>query len=71
MYSSEKQDGTWIQCTVCGNIHWIDRKVPIDRLYVAAYCNKCENPKGLNLGDDVEHIYEFMDINMDPRSYEY
>lgn len=71
MYSSEKQEGTWIQCTECGAIYWIDQEVPIDRLYVASYCKKCENEKGVNLGSDKDHIYEFMDINIDPRFYKY
>lgn len=71
MYVSEKEEGTYIQCTHCGAIYWIERKVPIDKLYVAAYCNECGNPKGLNLGDDADCIYELLDINIDPRYYEY
>ena len=71
MCLSEKQDGTYIQCTECGAIYWIDREVPIDRLYVDAYCGKCENERGLNLGSDEDCIYELMDINIDPRYYEY
>ena len=70
--STEKKQGTWIQCLHCGHIYYTKAKLPLDKLYVASDCPGCgEYTKGLNCGNDEADIYELMDINMDPRYYEY
>lgn len=65
------KEGTWIQCQECGHIYWIDREVPVDILYIASYCPRCDGTKGLNCGNDADEIYLYMNENMDPRFYEY
>lgn len=70
--NTESKQGTWIQCQFCGEIYHIEEKVPIDKLYVATVCPKCdEYGKGLNCGSSKEEIYTFMNENVDPRYYEY
>ena len=67
-----KEKGTYIQCQHCGAIYHIDRTVPIDKMYVASTCPECnEYGKGLNCGSNKDDLYELMDINSDPRYYEY
>ena len=67
-----KEQGTWIQCQQCGEIYFIQESVPIDKLYVASFCPRCdEYTKGLNCGDSIEDIYLFANINVDPRYYQY
>lgn len=64
--------GVWIQCQHCGHIYHIDQDVPIDKLYVACVCPKCdEYGKGLNCGSDESDIYRYMNVNVDPRYYQY
>ena len=69
--SAEKEKETWVQCTECGKVYSIYRSIPIERMYVACFCPRCEHTKGLNLGDSVEDKYLYMDINMDERYYKY
>ena len=47
-----KKQGTWGQCTKCGNIDFLDISVPIDVLYIASTCKKCKNHKMLNCGNN-------------------
>lgn len=64
-----KERGVWIQCQSCGNIYHIEKDVPIDQLYVASTCPKCNGKKGLNCGSDKNDIYLFYDCTKDPRWY--
>ena len=61
--------GTWVQCTHCGHIYHIDDKVPIDKLYVASGCPRCENFKALNCGENREDVYLYYDPVLDKRFY--
>ena len=70
MYVS-KEKGTWIQCANCGKVYHIAQNVPIDEMYVTSYCPGCEHKRGLNLGDNKDDIGLYIDVNMDPRYYEY
>jgi hypothetical protein len=71
MVTAETQ-GCWIQCQHCGHLHHIDQDVPIDKLYVACICPKCdEYGKGLNCGSDKSDVYKYMCENVDPRYYQY
>lgn len=67
----EEKEGTWIQCTHCGEIYYINQKVPIDKMYVALVCPRCECGTGLNCGSDEEEIYCFYNPNLDERFYQY
>lgn len=61
--------GTWVQCTLCGNIHFIEETVPIDKLYIAAICTKCNNDRAINCGDKKEDVVLYYDPYLDGRYY--
>lgn len=71
MVTGNKEKGCWIQCTQCGEVYYIEREVPIDRLYVASYCPGCGHTKGLNCGDKEEDVYTYYDPCLDGRYYTY
>lgn len=66
---TEKANGTWLQCTHCGKIYFVEKKVALDKLYVASECPECGNTKGLNCGDDENDIYLYSDPYLDARYY--
>ena len=66
-----KGQGTWVQCTECGKIFFIEEAVPIDELYVTAVCSRCGNYKAINCGNKKEDIYHYYDPYLDERYYEY
>ena len=71
MATREKQ-GTWVQCTHCGEVYHISMKVPIDKLYVECYCPKCRaDTKAINCGDNENDISVFYDPYLDERYYKY
>ena len=61
----------WIQCQECGHIYYIEKNVPVDELYVASVCPRCESEKGLNCGRSKDDVYLYANINVDPRYYQY
>ena len=69
--STVTEKGSWIQCTECGKIYYIDREVPIDKMYITCVCPRCDHTRGLNLGDDVTDKYLYADVNIDERYYQY
>lgn len=66
-----REQGTWLQCTHCGHIYHIGARVPIDRLYVASACPRCDAEVGLNCGDKREDVYLYYDPALDERFYNY
>ena len=36
-----------------------------------SYCNKCGSMMALNLSEDENEIYKYLDTNKDPRYYNY
>lgn len=70
--STSKKQGTWIQCQQCGEIHFIQKLIAIDKLYITSFCPRCNKcTKGLNCGDNIDDIYLFENVNVDPRYYQY
>jgi hypothetical protein len=51
---STEKEKTYVQCTNCGHIHIVERKIPINISVVKSECPKCEWPKGLNCGNKEE-----------------
>lgn len=68
---TNKEKKTWIQCTDCGKMYYIKKNVPIDKLYVVSVCPRCNCEKGLNCGNDEEDVYLYVNVNVDPRYYQY
>ena len=65
----QKQEGTYIQCTKCGKIYYVDQKVPMEKVYVASYCPGCEHDQGLVLGSEKDDFYRWADPVLDARYY--
>lgn len=70
MYIAGEQ-GTYIQCTHCGEIYYTKETVPVDKVYVTSYCARCGHSRGLNCGQKEEEIAYFYDPVLDKRFYEY
>lgn len=68
---SGRKKRTYVQCQTCGRIFQIPYTVEIDKLYIEAECSNCGESTGLNLGDQEEEIYNFYNVNVDPRFYNY
>lgn len=66
-----KGKGCWVQCTTCGEIYHIEDTVPIDKLYVATICPKCDNYRAINCGDKEEDVAIYYDPFLDERFYQY
>lgn len=69
--NTEKRDSTWIQCQNCGNLYLIDKNIPIDVSIVRSECPRCGEYSGLNVGDNEEDYYLYMNPNVDERYFYY
>ena len=69
MVIEDSKEYTWLQCQTCGELYRIDRKISVEKLYVASICPRCGGRKGLNCGQSKECVYKFMNINIDPHYY--
>ena len=62
--------GTWLQCQHCGHIYHVDKEVPMEYMYVRAYCACCNKyERHLNCGDQLEDAYYYYNPNLDERYY--
>lgn len=71
MSTDGKKIKTFIQCQTCGRIYRIPQAIPIEKLYVLTNCPDCGVTTGLNLGDNKEDVYLYMNNNLDSRYYNY
>ena len=69
MSTELKRKTCYIQCQDCGTIYTTPRKIPIEETFIRANCPNCGMTTGLNLGDNEDDIYLYMNINMDKRIY--
>ena len=60
---------TYIQCLNCGNIHIVDRKIPMSISIVRSWCPRCEYEKGLNCGYSEMDVIELKSYDLDERYY--
>jgi len=65
MSTEWKRESCYIQCQTCGVIYITPHDIPIDETFVKANCPNCGITTGLNLGEDQEDIYLYMNPNMD------
>lgn len=64
-----ERERTWLQCTNCGDIHIVERKIPMERSIVISYCERCEHEKALNCGYSEDDAAELRDYFLDGRYY--
>jgi transcription elongation factor Elf1 len=65
------KERTWLQCTNCGHIHIVERKIPMQISVVNSYCNRCGYNKALNCGYNEDDVDELRDYFLDERYYSY
>lgn len=66
-----KEQGEYLQCCNCGNIHIQQIQCNDDDLYVNNIkCNKCKQTgRHLRCGDDPSDVYMYYDVVLDRRYY--
>lgn len=68
---TEKDSMSWVQCQQCGHIY-MERKLSEDTFVIESWCSKCGcETRALNCGEDINDIYVYMNVNVDPRNYRY
>lgn len=66
-----KKERTWLQCTNCGRIHIVERKISFEVSIVRSYCEQCGNESALNCGHSEDDVFELADNFLDERYYIY
>ena len=66
-----EKERTWLQCTNCGHIHIVERKIPIEKSIVTSYCERCGHGRALNCGHSEDDLSELQDSFLDERYYIY
>ena len=66
-----EKEKTWLQCTNCGHIHIVERKISMERSIVNSHCEKCGYGRALNCGYSEEDVAELQDYFLDCRYYNY
>ena len=66
-----KKESSWLQCTNCGHIHIVERKIPMSRSIVNSYCEECGNNRALNCGYSEMDLMELRDPYLDERYFIY
>ena len=64
-----EKDRTWLQCTNCGRIHIVERKIPMEKSIINLYCDKCGNGRALNCGYSEMDLMELKDPYLDWRYF--
>jgi transcription elongation factor Elf1 len=63
------KERTWLQCTNCGHIHIVERKIQIGRSIINSHCERCGHNRALNCGYSEDDLEELMDYFLDERYY--
>jgi transcription elongation factor Elf1 len=66
-----KKERTWLQCTNCGHIHIVERKIPMERSIVNSYCERCGHGRALNCGYSEDDVAELQDYFLRAEYYNY
>lgn len=65
------KERTWIQCTNCGHIYIVDRKISINMAIIRSSCPRCKWGRGYNCGHNELDIAELYDPYLDERYFDY
>lgn len=65
----QEKEQTWLQCTNCGRIHIVERKIPMTKAIVDSYCVRCGNERALNCGYNEDDVAELQDYFLNERYY--
>ena len=64
-----RKERTLLQCTNCGHIHIVERKIPMERAIVNSYCPRCGHGRALNCGYNEDDLAELQDYFLSERYY--
>jgi transcription elongation factor Elf1 len=64
-----EKEKTWLQCTNCGHIHIVERKIPIEKVIINSHCERCGHGKALNCGYSEDDSDYLRDHFLDSRYY--
>ena len=64
---SMEKERTYVQCLNCGQVHIVERKIPMSISVVRSHCARCGYGKGLNCGYDEMDLMELKDYFLDER----
>ena len=56
------KERTWLQCTNCGQMHIVERYIPMEKSIVNSYCERCGYGRSLNCGyseDDANELQDY------------
>jgi predicted RNA-binding Zn-ribbon protein involved in translation (DUF1610 family) len=68
-----QEDSAYVQCTDCGNIFLIEKRINVETLYIEEYCPYCGHVHMvLNVGNgDILDKYLFYSSVLDDRFFIY
>lgn len=66
-----EKEKTYVQCTNCGHVHIVERKIPMEKSIVNSYCEKCGHGRALNCGYDEDDLSMLSDPYLDWRYFSY
>ena len=66
-----ERDQTFVQCTKCGYIHIVERKIPMEKAIIKSYCERCGNGRALNCGYNENDVAILADSFLDERYFIY
>ena len=64
-----KKEKTFVQCTNCGHIHIVERKITMEVSIINSYCERCGYGRALNCGYNEDDLIELADPYLDERYY--
>jgi transcription elongation factor Elf1 len=64
-----ERERTWLQCTNCGHIHIVERKISMEIAIVNSYCERCGHKRSLNCGYNEDDLAKLQDYFLDERYY--
>ena len=68
---SAEKERSWLQCTNCGYIHIVERKISFEIAIIRSHCERCGNNRALNCGHSEDDAYELADNFLDERYFIY
>ena len=64
-----EKEKTWLQCTNCGRMHIVERKISMVRSVVNSYCERCGHNRALNCGYNEDDANLLQDTFLDERYF--
>ena len=66
---STEKERTFVQCTKCGHILIVERRISMERSIIKSHCENCGYDKALNCGYSEDDVAELCDPYLDCRYF--